>query len=476
VSGTHAAALRRADEELARSPGGADPWRPLFHYTAAKGWINDPNGLVHFGGRYHMFSQHYPYSGEWGPMHWGHADSSDLLAWRRLPVALAPSEPYDLTMGCWSGSAVADGDRLSLVYTSATGAKAERQAVCVATSPAGGEFVKHPKNPVIPGPPEGFTSDFRDPRAFRYGNAWRVVVGASRAGKGCVLLYESPDLASWRLLGVLAESDGSLGHMWECPDLFPLGERWVLVVSPMGVPGVGSMALLGRLEDSGARFVIEETRVLDFGPDFYAPQTMEGPAGRRILIGWMDHWKSPDPPTLASGWRGAMTVPRVLRPGPGGRGLAIEPVEELKSWRHEGGDIAVGGKFCAGAADIEVELSAEKGSNGRLEMTLRGSPDGTRGVSLAWSAATGEVLLDPSRSGPAARKPCRMTAPARGGKLRLRAVLDRCSVEVFAGSPPDSVLSCLVFPAPGDDYLSVAVTGNGLRMAAFRAWKLAPPR
>jgi len=109
-------------------------------------------------------------------------------------------------------------------------------------------------------------------------------------------------------------------------------------------------------------------------------------------------------------------------------------------------------------------------------MTLRGSPDGSRGARIFWSAATGEVLLDPSKSGPAARKPYRMAAPALDGKVRLRIVLDRCSVEVFAGSPSTSVLSCVIFPGPGDDIFSATVAGSGLKMVAFRAWRLAPPR
>jgi beta-fructofuranosidase len=420
-----------------------------------------------------MFSQHYPFKTEWGPMHWGHADSADLLSWRRLPVAIAPSEPYDLEMGCWSGSAADDGGTLRLVYTAASGAKAETQAVCTAWAPNGLGFAKSPRNPVIAGPPAGFTKDFRDPRVFRYGDSWRLVVGGSREGRGCVLLYESADFESWRHLGVLAESDGSWGHMWECPDLFPLGDRWVLVVSPMGVPGDGSRALIGRLEEDGKRFVIEEAQNLDLGPDFYAPQTMEGPDGRRILIGWMDHWKSPEPPTVAAGWRGAMTLPRVLRPGPGGKGLSIEPVEELAAWHGEELDLSPGGRCRAGAAEIEASLP---GGGPGLELTLMGSADGSRGVFLSWNGGTGELEIDPSRSGPASRKPFRIKVPVEGGRAALRVVADRSSVEVFAGNPPSRAASCLAFPAPGDDFISARASGAGPGAVRLRGFRLAPPR
>jgi beta-fructofuranosidase len=471
-----------------------DPWRPRLHYTASRGWINDPNGLVHYGGKYHLFAQHNPVGPDnKSPMHWAHADSADLIRWSRLPIALFPDMPYDSLMGCWSGSAAEDGGRLHLVYSGVSGEKAVLQTVCLATSADGVRFAKHPANPVIPGPPEGFSNDFRDPRVFRHGDRWRVVIGSSRDGRGCALLYESPDLVAWKFLGPLATSDGTGGTMWECPDFFPLGDRWTLVVSPIGVPGIGSMALIGRMDDDATRLVVEETVVLDFGPDFYAPQTLAGPDGRRIMIGWMDHWGAPEPPTVAAGWRGALTIPRILCPGPGGRGLAIEPAAGLAAAR---GPLALDGpgSIEMETGDIEVEIEDSPGGTGQFDLVLRGSRDGCRGTLITFDAGDDALVLDRTGSGrmpggmtripvagmasfagPAVRPPASLAAAARSGKrMKFRIVLDACSVEVFAGDPPTVPCSALIFPEPGDKILAARVTGTGVGLAKFHAWPFNP--
>jgi len=453
--------------------GPHDPWRPAFHFTPPRGWMNDPNGLILWRGRHQLFYQHNPYSpAPDRPMHWGHADSTDLLRWRHLPIALAPSEPYDAGMGCWSGSAVEDAGRLRLVYTGAR--KIEEQVVCLASGDDGTSFSKDPANPVIAGPPEGFSRDFRDPRVFRWGARWRVVIGASRNGCGCVLLYESEDLRSWFYLGVLAANDGSRGTMWECPDLFPLGDRWVLVVSPLGMPGVGSLAMIGRLADDGKRLEVEEDQILDFGHDFYAPQTMEGTGGRRIMIAWMDRWNSPEPPTVAGGWRGAMTLPREIRPGPGGKGLAIRPVEELAAWRVPL-PLQAPGEIEAETADVVVELDSDPALGGELEIVFRGSRDGAEGTRVTYAAGLDEVEVDPTKSGTAARGPRRMAGRRAGGRVLLRAVLDRCSLEVFAGDPPTGSLSTLIFPRPGDLRIAVRTQGKGIRVRRLEAFRLTEP-
>jgi beta-fructofuranosidase len=446
-----------------------DTWRPRLHYTPPRGWINDPNGLVYFRGKYHVFAQHNPAAPDnKSHMHWSHAESADLLRWSHLAVALSPDMPFD-SSGCWSGSAAEDSGRLHLVYSGVRGEKVEFQAVCLATSPDGVKFAKHAGNPVIPGPPPGFSHDFRDPRVFRHGGMWRIVIGSSRDGRGCALLYESSDLVGWKLLGPLATSDGTRGTMWECPDFFMLGGRGVLVVSPIGVPGVGSMALIGRMEEDATRLEVEEVVVLDFGPDFYAPQTMEGPDGRRIMIGWMDHWGAPEPPTVTAGWRGALTIPRVIRPGPGGRGLVIEPVAELAVARGTPG-LDGRGSISAETADVEVELEAATPGSGRFELILRGSPDGSRGTRITFAAGDDALVLDRTRSGRVPGGISRIAAAKSGKRIKFRVVLDACSVEVFVGDPPTVPCSALIFPEPGDKILSARVTGNGVGLAGFRAW------
>jgi len=447
-----------------------DCWRPRIHYTPLRGWINDPNGLVYYRGKYHVFAQHNPVAPDnRTPMHWAHAESVDLLRWNHLPIALVPDKPFDIG-GCWSGSAAEDEGRLHLVYSGVSGEKAEIQSVCLATSADGIAFGKDRANPVIPGPPPGFSRDFRDPRVFRHGDKWRIVIGTSRDGRGCALLYESSDLVGWKFLGPLAASDGTRGTMWECPDFFMLEGRGVLVVSPIGVPGVGSMALIGRMEEDATRLAVEEMVVLDYGPDLYAPQTMAGPDGRRIMIAWMDHWGSSKPPTVSAGWRGAFTIPRAIAPGPGGKGLSIAPVPELAAAR---GDVALDGpgSITAETADIDIELEDTGGETGCFEIVLRGSPDGSRGTRISFLKGDDALVLDRTKSGRVSGGITRIPVAAKSGKrIKFRVVLDACSVEVFSGDPPTVPCSALIFPEPGDKILSARVTGNGVGLAGFRAW------
>jgi beta-fructofuranosidase len=223
---THAELTARADAAVAAAAPRAaqDPHRLAYHFMAPAGWMNDPNGLIHWRAAYHIFYQHNPYEPGWGAMHWGHALSRDLVRYEHRPVALAPSEPYESPGGgCFSGSAVDDGGTLTLIYTST----ADHQAQSIATSADGVHFEKYAGNPVIPAPPpQGNGSDFRDPKVWRHDGAWWMVVGSRDGELGNVLLYRSDDLRNWDFVSVLCQSDGTQGRMWECPDLYPLADRY----------------------------------------------------------------------------------------------------------------------------------------------------------------------------------------------------------------------------------------------------------
>ena len=299
----HSLLFARAYEQAA---GGKIPResRPAFHLTPLTGWMNDPNGFCYYHGQYHLFYQYNPYDTEWDAMHWGHAVSHDLLHWTYLPAALAPDASYD-SYGCFSGSAaeLPDGRHL-LMYTGVRqegGDKAkEYQTQCIAVGD-GTDYKKYEKNPVLGSGalPEGLSPyDFRDPKIWRTEDGgYRCVVGARRQDKrGVLLQYESRDGFEWRYIGVLAENDGRFGLMWECPDFFPLDGKQVLFVSPQDMlpegfeyhNGNGTVCLTGRMD--GDRFVEEHNQAIDYGIDFYAPQTILTPDGRRVMIGWMQNW------------------------------------------------------------------------------------------------------------------------------------------------------------------------------------------
>lgn len=216
-------------------------WYPHYHLAARAGWINDPNGLVWFDGWYHAFYQHHPYSTQWGPMHWGHARSKDLVHWEHLPVALAPEGPEDKD-GCFSGSAVVDGDTLALIYTGHKfhgdpGDEANLyQVQCLATSRDGIHFER--QGMVVDTPPG--MHHFRDPKVWWEGDSWYMIVGAREGDTGQVRLYRSADLRQWQDVGVLDEAESAMGYMWECPDFFTLNGKRVLMFSRRGCRPRGS--------------------------------------------------------------------------------------------------------------------------------------------------------------------------------------------------------------------------------------------
>ncbi|EGL4758020.1 glycoside hydrolase family 32 protein, partial [Escherichia coli] len=315
---------------------------PHFHLAPPAGWMNDPNGLIWFNDRYHAFYQHHPMSEHWGPMHWGHATSDDMIHWQHEPIALAPGDENDKD-GCFSGSAVDDNGVLSLIYTGhvwldgAGNDDAIREVQCLATSRDGIHFEKQG---VILTPPEGIMH-FRDPKVWREADTWWMVVGAKDPGNtGQILLYRGSSLREWTFDRVLAHADAGESYMWECPDFFSLGDQHYLMFSPQGmnaegysyrnrfqsgvIPGMWSP---GRLFAQSGHFT-----ELDNGHDFYAPQSFVAKDGRRIVIGWMDMWESPMP-SKREGWAGCMTLARELSESNGK--LLQRPVHEAESLRQQ---------------------------------------------------------------------------------------------------------------------------------------------
>lgn len=274
-----------------------------YHFEPKSGWMNDPNGLVFFRGRYHIFYQHYPHAPRWGQMHWGHAVSTDLIHWEELPIALYPDMPYEDDGGCFSGSAVVKDDRLYLFYTSVSHELGQTQSV--AYSDDGVNFRKYEDNPVISRNPLGAV-DFRDPKVTLINGVYHMVVGSGDAETGKVLLFLSEDLLHWDYSGVLFEAAG-FGPCIECPDFFPMDSQYVLMFSKINEPcrsthfAVGDFRH-GKLEN----YTISRP---EWGPDFYAPQTFFDGC-RRIMIGWMYHWGKTLPTDC--GFAGALSIPREL--------------------------------------------------------------------------------------------------------------------------------------------------------------------
>ena len=317
-----------------------DRYRLGYHVMAKAGWINDPNGFSYFKGYYHIFYQYYPYGSDWGPMHWGHARSKDLVHWETLPIALEPT----IEDGCFSGSAVEYDGKLWLIYTGHHYTDPNDQEQFyedqnLAYSTDGIHFTKYEGNPVLT-TPSGNTKHFRDPKVWQDGDTFYMVLGSQgEDGLGRALLYQSHNLIDWKELPILDKASNleDEGYMWECPDFFRLNGEDILLMSPQGLEPKGDKYrnlnqtgyLMGQLKED---FTLSRSSFIeiDNGHDFYATQTLLTPDGRRVMIAWMNAWDSPMY-EKADGWAGALTLPRdlVIRHGK----IYHLPIKELKSLR-----------------------------------------------------------------------------------------------------------------------------------------------
>lgn len=322
----------------------SDPYRLKYHVMPPVGLLNDPNGLIYYRGHYHLFYQWNPFATKHGTKFWAHCISNDLIDWCFEEIALTPSEWFDRN-GCYSGSAIEYEGKMVLFYTgNVKNSNGNRETYqCVAISEDGRKF--HKKGPVIY-LPEGFTAHFRDPKVFRRNNRFYMVIGAQDINKyGCCVMFVSNNLEQWSYQGVLAGSMRNglddYGYMWECPDLFTIDGRDILLVCPQGMDPkenafqnkYQSGYFIGKMDYEKTVFHTESFIELDRGFDFYAPQTMVDAKGRRLLFAWMGMTDEREAlhPTIAHDWVHAMTIPRELFLS--GEKLCQRPVAELQNLR-----------------------------------------------------------------------------------------------------------------------------------------------
>ncbi|WP_299062167.1 glycoside hydrolase family 32 protein [uncultured Polaribacter sp.] len=337
-----------------------DLYRPNFHFTPKSNWMNDPNGMFYYNGYYHLYFQYHPESNVWGPMHWGHAISTDMITWTEQPIAIYPDEHGTI----FSGSAVVDISNSSglgeveksipivAMYTNHKdfGNGKVKQIQSIAYSNDEGEtFAKYENNPVIDNTK---IKDFRDPKVTwdEERNKWVMVLAAGDK----IMFYESKDLKDWNLLSEFGKEVGAHGGVWECPDLFKLPivgteeSKWVLLVSinPDG-PNGGSATQYFVGDFDGKTFTMdkefedslnkEHNYWLDFGRDNYAGVTWSNARtkdGGKLMLGWMSNWDyAQEVPTEA--WRSSMTVARKIQLQKNEKGyrLLSNPVQELSKYR-----------------------------------------------------------------------------------------------------------------------------------------------
>lgn len=293
-----------------------------LHLKAPRGWINDPNGFIYYGGKYHLFYQHFPYAPRWGRMHWGHAVSSDLMNWKHLDIALFPTKTDDCD-GCFSGSAIEKDGAMHLIYTGVRydTPDPENTNCCLndkftaaqlhISSKDGCSFDNFGgKTTVIPpitDPDIGDRNHTRDPKVWQGSDGnYYVVLGSTVNNTGRLLFYRSSDLIHWEYVNY-ASAEG-YGWMWECPDYFRVDGRDVLTFSPMGLE-CGNQAVCTLVdfdEQSCSMQIGRDYQFLDYGLDLYAAQSTLDKAGRRTVIAWLRMPEAMDNNTI-----GMYSMPRV---------------------------------------------------------------------------------------------------------------------------------------------------------------------
>lgn len=466
------------DEEKSTAMTGEVPaqsnedFRPRFHFTPQSGWMNDPNGMFYLDGTYHLFFQHNPDDNVWGPMHWGHATSKDLIVWEEQPIALEPDEFGTI----FSGSAVVDHQNTSglgdgqtpPVIAIFTYHDAERekegeddfQTQGIAYSiDAGKIWTKYGNNPVLKNPG---IRDFRDPKVVWYEEESKWIM--SLAVQDHISFYSSPNLLDWEHLSDFGKNEGNHGGVWECPDLFKMQvngtgeERWVLLVSiNPGGPNGGSATQYFVGDFDGTTFTLDETVAnigeehkywIDFGKDNYAGVTWSNipeEDGRHLFMGWMSNWQyANEVPTET--WRSAMTIARELELEHTGESYRITstPVKELDSYKAE--------KITT--QDVAVESETELHKNGEsslspsvIEITIADFKeqdyvfrlkDETGDIlEFGYDAKEASYYVDRSKAGitnfnedfAANRSLAPRISPAED--LKFTAIIDNMSIEIF---------------------------------------------
>ena len=439
--------------------------KPIFHITGEKGWINDPNGVIKFQGKYHVFYQHHPYSNEWGPMHWGHVVSEDLLHWSYLPIALTPGDEFDKD-GCFSGSSIVVNNRLYVFYTGFINNEDPEKVIqqqCLAYSDDG---ILFKKLGLIIGKdklPKGYASnDFRDPKVFKKGDCYYLLISARKLdAKGRILLYKSKDLLNWEFVSD-ALPKGSTGKMIECPDYIEDLGLLTYCEQDQVVEGYSHLNInstyyrVGEFKDH--KFISKCSRMIDYGFDFYAAQTIPS---ENYLIGWMEMWGRTYP-SAKYGFVGQLTVPRKisvengkLLQNPIVFGNLSKKVSIANSYK----DKLVVGTLRLSVEDLEdLKIKLRQGKDEATKFYLEGSDfvfDRSKSGEKIEGLEKDELSLKGIRKMPYEKK----------AKDKIFIVMDKYSVEIFVNGLS---MSNVIYPKETSDVFEIEVLAKKADLEIFK--------
>ncbi len=437
-----------------------EKYRPSYHFTPSRHWMNDPNGMIYYEGTYHLFYQYHPYSSVWGPMHWGHATSKDLIKWTHQPIALYP----DKNGMIFSGSAVFDKENTSglgnhgkgplvAIFTyhndslAKAGSKIFQTQGIAYSNDSGKTWSKYDGNPVLKNPG---INDFRDPKVFWHEASNRWIMSLAVFDR--IHFYGSSTLKDWTKLSEFGVGYGVPNILWECPDLFPIKYKektiWVLIsnINPGG-PNKGSSTqyFIGDFDGKTFHSFDHDIRWADFGPDEYAGVTWSNTGERKIFTGWMSNWLyAQQVPT--STWRSALTIARELslKEVNGKFYLASMPVHELNQYKGKqlhlkNQSIQYDGKAILELSDLGIEDFKLKVKNDRGEYIMVG-----------YEKASNRYFIDRTHAGITEfhKEFAQKSYSERisvSGKLNIKMLLDRSSIELFADDGL-TVMTSLYFP------------------------------
>lgn len=476
-------------------------YRPKYHFSPLAHWVNDPNGLVYYKGEYHLFYQYHPGSSVWGPMHWGHAVSTDLINWQHLPIALYPDENGVI----FSGSAVIDwkntagfGKEAMVAIFTHNNNDFQSQSLAYSTD-CGRTWTKYSGNPVLL-PPDGLL-DFRDPKVFWYAEGdtghWVMALAAGNA----IRFYTSRDLIHWKPGGSFGEAYGSHDGVWETPDLFKLpvdgssASRWVLTVGVGdGGPGAksGMQYFVGQF--NGETFTSEKPQSailwLDFGADYYAAQSWsDEPGDRRLMIGWQNNWQYANVvPTTT--WRGGFSLPRVLSLKDTNNGIRLfqKPVPEISQLRGlltrwQNVSVAPNTNLLNDIKGDSFEIIAEFKINPKVDcFGFRARVGDHNQTTISYNVPQQKVMVDRTCSGQCsfdkgyakafASIHSAEMAPVQGNIL-LHIFLDRSYIEVF-GNDGQVTLTDTIFPEVPSLGMVLFAEGDEVIVNALDIYELKP--
>ena len=441
--------------------------KPVFHITGEKGWINDPNGVVKFNNQYHIFFQHHPYSNEWGPMHWGHVVSDDLIHFKYLPYALVPGDEFDKD-GCFSGTSLVKDGVLYIVYTGFIFNENPddiKQIQCLASSKDGIHFTKH--GAIITGDdlPEGYKScDFRDPKLFyKDGYYYLFAVAKKVTGGGRILAYKSMDLKKWEFVNDILTHE-SEGKMLECVDYHE--DLGLILYSEQDFPGDNDHCLnihsceyeIGKLNDEFKFISKDGKRLIDYGFDFYAAQIMDED---HYLIAWMNMWGRNNP-SSKYGFAGMLTVPRKVEVKDG---LMLQtPVIFGKLAKTVDIKNTYEDHISVGTLRLEVEhleslsIDLREGNGEVTKFYLNGNEfffDRSKSGEIITGEEKDELSLKGIRKMPYLKK----------DKDVIYIVMDKYSVEIFVNGIS---MSNVIYPRDNSDALKIDVSSIKSKLEIYR--------